>query len=165
MKNPTFGTAGLLEVASSKSFAKPILQQAAPRIFSNISLAALLLFTSSGSSRPVRPISSARTRTIGLDTSRMVASIGPNPGISSTSFGFPVGSSFPVFAPAGFKKLTFNSAAVPSTPAIAQSPSWANVLVSGSIGTVTLIYLSVLRFSIRTVVIGSTISTIPSSTA
>ena len=26
MKNPTFGTAGLLEVASSKSFAKPILQ-------------------------------------------------------------------------------------------------------------------------------------------
>ena len=154
-----------MAVASSKSFAKPIMQAAVPRIFSSSALTSALEFISSGSSVPFMPISSARTNTMGLDTSRMLASIFPKPGISSTSSTFPVGRSLPVLEPAGFKKFTFSSAAVPSTPAIWQSPSWAKVPVCGSMGTVTLMYLSVLRLSIRTVVMGCVIVRSPSSTA
>ena len=87
-------------------------QQVVPRIFSRRSHTSLLELISSGISVPFIPMSSARTRTIGLETSRIVASIRPCPGMSSTSSVLHVGRSFPVLEPAGLRKSTLSSAAV-----------------------------------------------------
>ena len=161
---PTFGTAGLLAVASAGSLAKPIFTQAAPRMASSFAARALSASTSAGSWVPVMPRSAARTRTMGLETSRMVTSMVPSSPRSSISLALPVGKSLPVLAPAGSRKLTFSSPAVPSTPAMEQVPSllnWPSLM-----GTSTSMVLLVFRLNICTTVVGSVrSSTRPISTA
>lgn len=99
---PTFGTAGLLAVASAGSLAKPILTQAAPRMASQLCGQSLVGVHLSGQlGAPVMPKVGSADRTMGLETSRMVASMVPSSPRSSISLALPVGKSLPVLAPAG----------------------------------------------------------------
>ena len=55
----------------------------------------------------------------------METSTGPQPGTSSTSTAFPVGSRPLPMVPAGSTNLSFTGEAVPGTPAMAKSPSYS----------------------------------------
>ena len=146
-----------------KSSISPSFTAASPRIFSRSSSISGRAFKSSGSSRPVNPMSFALTNTRGLAASMIDTLTAPKSGTSKTSITLPVGNNPLPKVPAGFKNFSFTGAAVPGTPAIAKSPEYSTTPL-GVLTSASIIFF-VLVLKIFTLVIPSCAFTRPFSIA